>query len=276
MRAVWKYDAVRKSVLAMLVAMIGLSGIIVQSKEAAACDYTGTIIDPRPDSNVFIGKVLEIRDDGHVGKDVAFEVYEVEQGNVKALTKAWTPYATYSCGGFNFKVGETYYVITIDSKIFPSTNEVFSNTARPLLPGEKGRKETVEGQALLAEFQKRSAVSVSIHAEAVIADRPDDSCYANKDNRVMVPLTGSFMSRFGIEVSQTNANDDSVTLDYKGSAYTYRVGQNTVHNGDNQFLMDTVIERYDGVTFIPARQVAAIVDASLSWNNERKAMNFYF
>ncbi|MBB3073463.1 hypothetical protein FHS14_006521 [Paenibacillus baekrokdamisoli] len=276
MRGVWKNGAVRKCILLFIVAVVGISGLIVKGKEVSACDYNGNITKPKPESNVFVGKVLEVRDDGRSGKDVFLEVYKVEQGTVKALAKVWTPYASGSCGGFDFKVGEIYYVITIDSKIFTSSNEVYINTARPLLPEEKSDKKKFEGQSLIEDFQKRLDVSVSINAEDLVVNRPYDYFYSNKDNRVMVPLTKAFMSRFGIEVALTNENDDSVTLNYMGREYTYQVGLNTVLIGEREVIMDTVIERYDGITFIPARQVAEIIDAKLTWNNKLKKLSFSF
>ena len=276
MRRVWENGAVRELIILFIVAVVGISGLIVKGKEVSACDNNGNITKPRVESNVFVGKVLEVRDDGRNGKDVFFEVYKVEQGTVKALAKVWTPYATGSCGGFDFKVGEMYDVITIDSKIFSSTNEVYMNTARPLLPEEKTEKENIEGQSLLENFQKRLDVSVSINAEDLVVNRPYDYFYSNKDNRVMLPLTKAFMRRFGIEVALTNGDDDSLTLNYKEREYTYRVGLNTVLIGDKEVIMDTIIERYDGITFIPARQVAEIIDAKLFWNNKLKKISFSF
>ena len=83
------------------------------------------------------------------------------------------------------------------------------------------------------------------------------------------------MRRFGIEVALTNEDDDSVTLNHKGREYTYRVGLNTVLIGDKEVIMDTIIERYDGITYIPARQVAEIIDAKLTWNNNTQKNKFF-
>lgn len=277
MRDLWNNAAVRKPIIVFIMAVVVMSGLVINVKEVSACDFDSRIIEPRTDSNVFIGKVLEIRDDGQSGTDVFFEVYKVEQGTVKALAKVWTPYAGYSCGGFDFKVGETYYVITIDTPIFPSKNTVMINTARALLPEEQIEKEKIEGQSLLEDFQKRMDVSVSINGDDLVVNKPDDYFYTNKDNRVMVPLTEAFMNRFGIEVSLTNEDDNRVALHYMGREYSYQAGLNTVHIGEKEvIMMDTVVERYDGITYIPARQIADIIDATLTWNNNLKKISISF
>ncbi|NBC70515.1 copper amine oxidase N-terminal domain-containing protein [Paenibacillus sacheonensis] len=276
MRSVLKSGAIRKLIFLFMAVAIGMSALLVHARVASACDFTGEMIKPRPESLAFTGKALEVRDDGQHGNDVYFEVYTLEQGNVKALVHVWTPNAAYSCGGYGFKAGELYEVITIDSKLYDSSNEAWINTVRPLSPEEVSEKEKLEGQSLLEDFQKRSDAAVSINAEDLIVSRPYDYFYTNKDNRVMVPLTEANMSRFGIEPALPDQNDDKVTLTYKGRAYTYRVGFNTVQIGEEIALMDTVLERVDGILFIPARQVADIIEASLTWDNKRKKLNIAF
>jgi len=271
-----KKGVIRRITILVIVSVIGISGLLVKGTKVSACDFTSSIIEPRPESNVFIGKVLEVRDDGRSGKEVYLEVYKVEQGNVKALANVWTPYASGACGGFAFKAGELYYVITINTKIFLSTNVVLANTARRLLPEEKIEKGKIEEQSLLEVFKKRIDVSVSINGEDMVVNGLNDYLYSNKDNRVMLPLTEAFMGRFGIEVTLTNEDDDSVTLEHMGREYIYRVGLNTVLIGEKEVIMDTVTERYNGVTFIPARQVAEIIDAKLTWDNKLKKLSFSF
>ncbi|WP_177182661.1 stalk domain-containing protein [Paenibacillus sp. OV219] len=61
-----------------------------------------------------------------------------------------------------------------------------------------------------------------------------------------------------------------------GTDYTYQVGRNTVFIGEKLVIMDTIIERYEGITYIPARQVAEIIHAKLTWNNNLKKINFSF
>ncbi|WP_181909684.1 hypothetical protein [Paenibacillus taihuensis] len=72
----------------------------MNSKRVLACDYSpGYMIEPRQESNVFFGKVLEVRyNRANGGNDVYFEAYKVEKGNVGAVIKVWTPYAEFSCG----------------------------------------------------------------------------------------------------------------------------------------------------------------------------------
>ncbi|SEO03432.1 hypothetical protein [Paenibacillus sp. OV219] len=171
MRRVWQRGAVRKLIILFIAVIVGISGLVVNGKAVSACDFGRDFNNQtRPDSNVFVGKVLEVRADGHSGYDVSLEVYKVEQGTVKALAKVFTPHIG-TCGGFDFKVGEMYYIITIDSKIFPSTSEVFINRARPLLPGEIIEKETIEGQSLLEDFYKRLDVSVSVNAVDLLVNK---------------------------------------------------------------------------------------------------------
>ncbi|SFS77409.1 copper amine oxidase N-terminal domain-containing protein [Paenibacillus sp. BC26] len=276
MRGLWNNVAVRKHIILFIMAVVVMSGLVTNGKKVSACDFGSNIIEPHTDSNVFVGKALEIRGDKN-GKDVFFEVYKVEQGTVKALAKVWTPPAGSSCGGFDFKVGEMYYVITIDTPIFPSKKVVMINTVRPLLAEEKSEKEQIEGQSLLENFLKRTDVSVSMNGEDLVMNRPYDYFYSNKDNRVMVPLNEAFVSRFGIEVTPINEDDDSVTLNYMGKAYTYQIGHNTVRIDENDFnIMDTVIQRFDGITFIPARQVADMIGAQLTWDNKLKKICFSF
>jgi len=274
MHVVREKGAIRKFTILFIVAVIGVSGLVVRGTEVSACDFTSRIIEPQPESNVFVGKVLEVRDNGQNGKEVYLEVYKVVQGKVKALAHVWTPYASGSCGGFDFKAGELYYVITINTKLFSSKNVVLANTARPLLPEEKSGKGKIEEQSLLEDFKKRIDVSVSINGEDLVVKGLYDYFYSNKDSRIMVPVTKEFISRFGIEVSFTNEDDLRVTLEYMGREYTYQVGLNTVTNGEKKDILDTVIERYDGVTFIPARQIAEIIDAKLIWDNKLKRLNF--
>lgn len=277
----WK-NGFRKWIIVTLALIIMVSGLVLNGKSVSACDYgVGSIINPHPDSKVFIGKVLEVRlhnENGPMGKDVFFEVQKVGQGDVKALKKVWTPYAEYSCGA-NFEVGETYYVITIRSKIISTSfDQAYVTTAKRINPEDASQyiknNEKVEGQDLLDNFRRRSKASVSMQGEDIAATVQNGDCYVNKDNRVMVPLTDAWMNKFGIQYDISGGGIDVAVWTDEDLKYAYRLGYGIFQFDGQEKFMDTVIERYDGITYVPAQQLAEITHTGLYWDNVRKRMDF--
>ncbi|MBP3964171.1 hypothetical protein [Paenibacillus lignilyticus] len=258
MRRIFGKVTFRNFIIVFIAAVVMLSGFIMNSTRVLACDYSpGYIIEPRQESNVFFGKVLEVRYNNN-GKDVYFEVFKVEKGNVKALIKVWTPYTQSACG-VDFKAGEMYYVITMFNKrISTSPNQASVTTTRRLMPGEKiDNDEKIDGKLLLENFRKRYDASVSINGEDVAVSGPSDIFYVNKDNRVMVPLTEVLMNRFGIEYVLSN---DTVTLKYNGLVYSYRVGFDIVGIGEEKVFMDTVMVQLPVPTLVALLGIMSCTD----------------
>ncbi|WP_181909683.1 stalk domain-containing protein [Paenibacillus taihuensis] len=83
-------------------------------------------------------------------------------------------------------------------------------------------------------------------------------------------MTEGLMNKFGIEYV---LSDDAVTVKSKGLEYTYRVGFDSVVCDEKLRFMDTVLEQHDGITYIPAQQVAEIIGATVSWDNEIKKLS---
>ncbi|MFD0716345.1 stalk domain-containing protein [Paenibacillus sp. GCM10027626] len=275
----------RRLLLVGIAFLLGTVGFVGKATEVSACSGGG-FIAPRPDSNVFVGKVLEVRTSQlDIGYDVAFEVFKVEQGDVGAIMLVNTP-PGYSCG-VSFEVGGMYEVITLSNKSRPeasrteSDNMVLISTTHQLhLSAEEeelyDERESVKGKDLLERFFKRYDVSISINGVDVAATGPFDEVYSNKDNRVMLPLTDAFMSRLGIEYAFNDEEEQKVTLKYKSKEYVYHVGRDYVYFDGNHNEMDTVVERYYGMTFVPAQQVAAIIGGKATWDNKLKKLELSF
>jgi len=273
MKRLWGKAAARRLIISFIAFLIGMAGLAIMGKEVSACSYGGGF-SPNVDSNVFTGKVLEIRRDLQVGYAIYFEVYNVEQGNVKAVHKVRTAGMEASCG-FRFQVGQIYRVnASVNNLVYLWS--VIHSSDQNITP-EIDNRDSIQGKDLLDRFFKRNDAWLSINGEDLIAAGPFDEIYANKDNRVMVPLTDALMDRLGIEYAFNDEEEFKVTLKHKGKEYVYHVGADYVsEDKTNYFVMDTVVERYYGITFIPASQVATILGGKAIWDNWHKKLELKF
>jgi len=277
----------RKLLMICMAFLFVTVGFVGTATQVSACSPAG-FSSPKPDSKVFVGKVLEVRTSNTLygWYDVALEVFKVEQGNVGAIILVNTPPGV-ACG-FNFKVGGMYEIITISNKILPkalrneSDNTVLINSTKQLhLSAEEeeelyDERESMNGKAQLERFFKRYDVSISLNGVEVAVTGPFDEVYSNKDNRVMLPLTDTFMGKLGIEYSFNDEDEQKVTLKYKSKEYVYHVGRDYVDFDGNVIIMDTVVERYNGTTFVPAQQIAFIIGGKAIWENKLKKLELSF